>query len=347
MSIRDKIRYPYKMNQIVNYFKYNLSRFHKTSKLSYKPLWLLLYLSDFCNLHCDMCPHHSSANNDNFLYLKERSTGFMNVELVNKIMKKFPESHLVMLAGVGEPLLNPEFLQIVDICSRNNKKINLVTNGILLNDSIIRKLLSNKFVNQISISLNSTNHADYRDITGASQDEFKNVVENVKLLVKLKSELESNVEIVLSTVCSRESIEKSIDFIDFSVELGVDKIDIHRYIDFDLIGGKMKPINNEDESNFDVLKNYSSKYKTKVNVPKKQYNMNFSKKCEWFFKNLSFDAMGNVGSCGRVINPNELYGNIDDIEIWNNDYMISSRQKFLDKSMKLPKYCYNCVENYE
>ena len=79
----------------------------------------------------------------------------------------------------------------------------------------------------------------------------------------------------------------------------------------------------------------------------KKFNKNH--KCQWFFKNIAFDAAGNLGSCGRVMNPQPEYGSIySDEDVWNNTYMQELRSTFLDNSSStLKEVCTKCVENYQ
>ena len=334
------IKYHFSAKQLINYLKYKTSK--KTTILSYRPIWLLIYVSDLCNLRCEMCPHHNGKNNK-FSFQKELVKEYITPETLEKIYKKFPESVFVMLGGVGEPLLNPYFKDLVQITANNRKKMNLITNGVLLNEEIADYLLSNKYVNQISISLNASSSKEYIDI--CKIDRFDTVCKNIKYLVKRKKELSSDVEIVVSGVCSHQFLDKSISFLKFCDSLNVDRIDLHRYIDFDVIDG----LTDIDEINDDMKKiiDCAKKLHTKINLPHSISQETYKKECNWYFKNLSFDAKGNMGSCGRVINPDPKYGNIDDDgDIWNNEYMQMMREKFLNSKDFVTKYCEKCVENH-
>ena len=226
------LKYNFKGIQIINYIKFKFSK--KKPVLNYRPIWLLIYVSDLCNLRCEFCPHHNGFENS-FAFQKKLAKEFMTPDLLNKIYKKFPESIFVMLGGVGEPLLNPYFKDLVKITSENRKKMNLITNGVLLDKNMADYLLSNKYMNQISISLNASNDEEYYNICKIHK--FNDVVNNIKYLVKRKKELHSDVEIVVSGVCSHEFVNSGIQFLNFCDTLGVDRIDLHRYIDFDVIGG--------------------------------------------------------------------------------------------------------------
>lgn len=339
------IRFRFTKKQIFNYLKYKLTK-NKKIFLRYRPLWLSIYVSDICNLKCKMCPHHSNDENE-FVYQKHLITDKMvSCETLEKIYKKFPEAYLVMFAGVGEPLTNMKFKELVELTSKYKKKFNIVTNGTLLNYELCKNLLSNKYLNQISISLNASNPKEYSEICNVQENKFFDVVKNIRTLVTLKKQLKSQAEIVVSGVCYNEFLDSSKQFLTFCDELGVDRIDLHRYIDFD-IKNKLTDIDDFSEG-LNELYSYKKKYiKTNVNLPHKISANSYKKRCEWFFKNLSFDSNGNIGSCGRVMSPSAEYGNIEDNnDIWNNKYMVEMRKKVLDASDEVSKYCLKCVENH-
>ena len=79
-------------------------------------------ISNICNLQCSFCP------------IVERDKQIMSKELFEKIIFEVaPFTEQVCLHLMGEPLAHPQFNEIIDLCQKANVKINLTTNGILLN----------------------------------------------------------------------------------------------------------------------------------------------------------------------------------------------------------------------
>lgn len=340
-KIKNILRFKYSLKQLINYLKFKTNK--KKPILNYRPIWMVLYLSDLCNLRCKMCPHHSESDND-FKFQKKLDKKFMTIQMVKKIYKKFPETILVMLGGVGEPTLHPEFKKIIEISAKNKKKINLISNGTLLNDDIINYMVKEKCFNQISISLNASNPYEYSQICSVNKEMFYTVVNNIKKIVDAKKKYNSDVQVIVSGVCSKEFITASYNFLDFCDTLGVDRIDLHRYIDFDI----KDTLNDIDDFSVDISNIYEyvkKNIKTSCNLPHKITSHSYKKQCDWYFKNISFDSYGNLGSCGRVITPNSEYGNINDQnDIWNNEYMQKMRKDFIEKDI-VTKYCEKCIEN--
>ena len=107
-------------------------------------------ISNICNLQCSFCP------------VVDRDKKIMSVEMFTKVISEVaPLTELVCLHLMGEPLAHPEFSAIIAACEEAGVKINLTTNGILLNR--YRELLSSsEAFHQINFSIH------------AFKDNFKN-----------------------------------------------------------------------------------------------------------------------------------------------------------------------------
>ncbi|MGB9935472.1 PqqD family peptide modification chaperone [Thermodesulfovibrio yellowstonii] len=108
------------------------------------PMHLMVELTDSCNLYCRHCYRNSSSNKNNFLELNT----------LLRILHDFSHHGLktIELTG-GEPTLHPEFPAIIEYCAQHFDFISVLTNGYLLNDSLIDliKTYRDKFVIQIDL----------------------------------------------------------------------------------------------------------------------------------------------------------------------------------------------------
>lgn len=100
-------------------------------------------ISNICNLQCSFCP------------VVDRDKRIMPSELFDKIVRDVaPQTEQICLHLMGEPLAHPEFEKIIAICEEVGVKINLTTNGLLLNR--YKKLLANSpAFHQINFSIHA------------------------------------------------------------------------------------------------------------------------------------------------------------------------------------------------
>jgi MoaA/NifB/PqqE/SkfB family radical SAM enzyme len=128
-----------------------------------------------CNLNCITCVRNAW----------EENTGDMEMETFNLIkeqLRDFTGLHAVTFGGFGEPLLNPDILQMVKDIKDFSVELTINTNGTLL--APIAEALVQLKVDNIIVSIDSVKERDFSEIRkGAS---LKDVVENVKILNETK-----------------------------------------------------------------------------------------------------------------------------------------------------------------
>lgn len=103
-----------------------------------------LEITDSCNLNCPFCTNEKGRN-------------FLSLEEIDDYTDQIrPYTDYIYLHILGEPLLHPDFNEIMDLLDRKGFKLQLVTNGTLLEnypDLIFRPCLR-----KLSVSLHSVNH---------------------------------------------------------------------------------------------------------------------------------------------------------------------------------------------
>jgi radical SAM protein with 4Fe4S-binding SPASM domain len=334
--------------QILNLALYKFSP--KKPILNYDPITLIIYLTDRCNYQCPFCPHHTKLPNEKFPYLHHPVEDF-TLEKFKQILDLLPKTIMITFAGVGEPLLHPQVLDMADYATSKNMYSQLITNGSLLNDEKIERILNNPNFYLVSISLNATNPEEYAQAFDGRKEIFEKVVSNIKNLVAKKNQKKHPLlEIAVSFVIHKKNIAQAKSFVEFSEKLGVDRVTFLNLIDFGISGfekeNQLYQNDPEVKKYFEELKSFVRGRKIKVDLPV-LFSERIEKKCQWFFKNISIDGAGNVGGCGRVMNPQPEYGNLfkEGKNVWNNSYFQKMRSIFLSRNEKLPECCRNCVEN--
>lgn len=330
--------------QLRNRLKFELSR--PAEVLSYRPIWLLLYLTDACNLRCRMCPHHTPLEVEDFQYLKTKAYGKRG-DAFDAVLDRFPEAMVVSLAGVGEPLVHPAFNDIVERLKRENRIIDVTTNGYLLKGARLQVLTEGRGVREVSVSLNGADPDEHRGIT--QRGGWTEVLDNVRALVDARRRTGWPQRIAVSQVCASDNVSRWREYVALAASLGVDRLYMHNVIDMNIEDPALGGLPPTPEI-ADAIAAVPRRRGTLEIIPPKLIDRFVPPpRCQWFFRNLAFDAAGNLGSCGRVMNPQASYGNVHDAEdVWNNEYMRTLRRTFLNPSgATLEACCRSCVENYD
>ncbi|KJS87398.1 MAG: Fe-S oxidoreductase [Peptococcaceae bacterium BICA1-8] len=100
-------------------------------------------ITNACNLACSYCPP------------TKRKPEYMKIENFTKILNEIkPYTDLIFFHVKGEPLLHPEIDTFLDLSNEKGFKVNLTTNGTLINKAQ-DKILDKPALRQINFSLHS------------------------------------------------------------------------------------------------------------------------------------------------------------------------------------------------
>lgn len=112
-------------------------------------------ITSICNLACSFCPP------------TERAKGFISIEdFTERLDQIKPFTDYIYFHLKGEPLLHPKIDQLLDISHEKGFKVNITTNGTLLQKNK-HKLLSKPALRQMNFSLHSFDgHAGSKDKEG-------------------------------------------------------------------------------------------------------------------------------------------------------------------------------------
>lgn len=106
-------------------FRFALPRSHRLTSVN-------LELTNKCNLRCSICP----VNQD-----MVRPKGFMAKELFLKILDENPQLEFILAFQWGEPLMHPQFFELVEEARRRGVRVMITSNGTYLQPDKRRRLL--------------------------------------------------------------------------------------------------------------------------------------------------------------------------------------------------------------
>jgi MoaA/NifB/PqqE/SkfB family radical SAM enzyme len=169
-----------------------------TGEVAYTgPFYVTVNLTSRCNLRCLGCRYHSP-------FLKTAipdhpPTLDIPLSIMEKLCKELKpmNTHAMVLQGAGEPVLHPDFPDLVTVVKKAGFHTTLLTNGTLLGTDLIQTFIDWKF-DVVKVTLWATSPEEYeQNYPGTDPDNFKKVIEGMKRMAELKADQKSKVPSVI------------------------------------------------------------------------------------------------------------------------------------------------------
>lgn len=127
------------------------------------PQHINIELTSNCNLKCIYCYRDAGPH----------AATYLPVEQLLDIIEQFVQygTRVIELTG-GEPLLYPEFSQVVDFCAQHGSLVSVLSNGCLINEQVAKQLAEfrDRIFVQVDIDGSTASKHDYiRGVPGAFQ----------------------------------------------------------------------------------------------------------------------------------------------------------------------------------
>lgn len=179
------------------YHKENFSAFLLGNNLAVEPVTVEIVPSLECNMDCRNCTYKQNRSKSR-RFTKER---LMSMAVYDKILRGLKELRTkgIIFTGGGEPMMNRSLEDFMSACSKEGYDFGLYTNGLLLSEDRIRKILEAQPL-FVRVSLNAGSAEVHRKQFGYSaggSSRFDMITHNIAKLGRLKKKLspETNVGI--------------------------------------------------------------------------------------------------------------------------------------------------------
>lgn len=303
----------------------------------YSPLNVTWYLTSHCNLQCEYC------------YFSNEYTEQSDIHYYEKCIKEIVELNPYSVTLIGGEIFTLKHIDyILKLLSSTNLKINLATNGSLINDEIINELSNIKNINIVQIGLDSCLE-EINKISRKTSD-FKLIDDVISKLIDKK------IIVDVSTVLSKININYFEEFIKYLLDKKVRRVNVVPFMSFNLpeqINEKYQLNQEELRVFFNKLKDQYSNGTTLLKVDKPIYSRIESKNIKQPNDELKLVGCGagifkcvilpngDVCGCENIQDPVFIEGNIQSQslkDIWFNP------EKFAlwRKPQKLSEKCENC-----
>lgn len=180
-----------------------------------KPLWVYLSLSHKCTYRCQMCGVVK--------ILKGYELDIEDVKRVFDVMAGWDWDFTIVITG-GEPFLRSDIFDILKYAGKTNLRIEVVSNGSLINQEIAEKIISSGLSN-IAISLDGAQEETHDFIR--EKGAFKKAIEAIKHLVAAKKINGFGPQISVWTTIMKANVGELYDIISLVSNLGVECLVYH------------------------------------------------------------------------------------------------------------------------
>ena len=303
-----------------------------------------LYLTGGCNLRCSHCwltPDYIADD-------QEVPDGITTGDVKKVIEQGKPLGLYEMKLTGGEPFINKEIFEIIELISSEDITINIETNGTLI-DRDTASFLKKKGINHISVSIDSPN-ASFHDTFRGKRGAFSDATSGVRHMTAEGLD----VQIIMSL--TSDNVKDIEDLVRMAKELKANSVKVNPILP---IGrgnvltdrGKTVPVEELIELCRWMEGDLSKKYKihTFFSLPtafKSLRRFFSSNNSECHILNiLGIIATGHISICGiGKEEPSLIMGNIreDDIrDIWENSPILKSLREIVPKKME--GICSNCI----
>lgn len=185
----------------------------------YPLLSIWINIDSACNLNCKHCflGEKNITKKDDML----SSEDYRKVAL-DALSLKGNRPIKIDITG-GEPLLRPDFLEIIKAFDMDGIDLNVITNGILLTDAIIARLAEIKNL-EMTISLDGVTKEQHEFIRGCNT--FDKTIENIKKCTN------AGIPTTLTMTVHKGNQDSIIDYFSFAEELGAMHVSLSFLNDF-------------------------------------------------------------------------------------------------------------------
>ncbi len=129
-------------------------------------------------------------------------------------------------AGFGEPLVHPDFLEMVRLARAAGLQVELITNGTLLTPETVRELLS-LGVAQVAISVDGADETSYAGMRGG---DLAPVLHNVDALREARRRAHVRLRLGLAFVATRRNIASLSELLRLAAEMDLDFVSISNVV---------------------------------------------------------------------------------------------------------------------
>jgi radical SAM protein with 4Fe4S-binding SPASM domain len=279
-----------------------------------------------CNLRCTECPTGMQT--------LSRPKGNMSLDVFRKILDKLsPDLFYLTLYFQGEPLLNPQFTEMVALARSRRIFVSTSTNGHFLDDRNVEKIIQSG-LSHLVISMDGTDQQTYEKYR--VNGNIQTVINGIKRLTDAKKTAKTSSPFIeLQFLVLRHNEHQVSQMREFAREADVDKLSFKSAQVYNFEEGSLIIPTLKGKSRYRQLPDGSWVMARKIR-----------NRCHRIWSSLVVTWDGKVVPCCYDKNADFPTGNLleDSLDrIWKNQVAQSFRRKLISNRTDIP-ICRNCGE---
>lgn len=189
------------------------------------PSQVMVDLTEVCNLACIHCTHPEFK--ESTVYGKRMLDPKLNKKMIDEVSTHGQGiTKYIRYTSNGEPLVHPKSYEMIqDAVENSNTKVTLTTNGTLLNEKRMYKILKTG-LHMIDISTDAYSNETYKKIRVGG--DLNITQSNILKLIELKKSAKAKTKIIVSFVEQKENSHEVENFRDFWNSQDVDQVLIRK-----------------------------------------------------------------------------------------------------------------------
>lgn len=300
----------------------------RTLHLMPNPHSCSLVMTERCNFECQGCYRST---------IGVKKSKEMTLATVQKLLSLYPSLDAFCVAGVGEPTLCPNFIDIVNFLRKSGKYVGIVTNGTNFNEFL--KLTYTP--NYISIILKGYDNESY--LANTSVDAFDTVMETFS---KLKEKFNNvGFSYVLNKI-NYKDLDKVLPLCD---GLKPEFLYLRNYMVYEPTSPKeVKKI--ITVKNTEIIDYVNEICAGRDYIKVKPVYMDFDNQkfnCLSYDYVINIDGDGNIGGCQQYIPPDVSFGNIFTDKDPYNSLEMDRLRNLIHSNSCAHDTCRFCFRNWE
>lgn len=170
-----------------------------------------------CNLRCPMCPIQFRRDGP-----PHGPLAFMPLETFRRLIDQLPDLQTLHLQGMGEPLMHPQFFDMVSYATARGVRVSTNTNLTLLSERRAR-LCVESGLHELHASIDAASATAYEEIRVRAR--FSRVLRHLEAVARVRDACGSSTpEIMIVAVVMRRNLEELPELVELAHRYGVRRV---------------------------------------------------------------------------------------------------------------------------